>query len=100
MNSQRPYTPMLRDCRPEAEVRIMSQEGWPFENGIHGVCVREDLGGDESCECDHRITEPHEEGCPAVDGYEDGLTADDVFIVEGQAERYGSQDGVERRLCR
>ena len=25
---------LLQDCDPEAEVRIMSQESWPFENAI------------------------------------------------------------------
>lgn len=83
---------LLQGCDPEAEVRIMSQQSWPFENTVHGVAVREDFGDDSSCECDHRITEPHEEGCPATDGYEEGLKANDVFIVEGEQERYGSTE--------
>ena len=49
---------LLSDCQPEAEVKIMSQENWPFENAVHGVCVREDLAP-EDCTCDHRINEPH-----------------------------------------
>jgi hypothetical protein len=53
----------------------MTQESWPFECDTSGVAVREQFGGDESCECDHRTDEPHEEGCPAVDGYDDGLLA-------------------------
>ena len=82
----------LQECDPDAEVRIMSQESWPFENAIRGVVVREDLG-DEECECDHRFTEPHEEGCPATGDpeYPDGTEANDVFIVEGTQERYGSK---------
>jgi len=83
---------MLEGCDPEAEVRIMSQETYPFENAIRGVCIREDMSsGDDECECDHRFTEPHEEGCPAGEEpeYGDGTQANDVFIVEGMQERYG-----------
>ncbi|MEO6044372.1 MAG: hypothetical protein ABIQ47_10680 [Tepidiformaceae bacterium] len=51
----------LQECDPDAEVRIVSQESWPFENAISGVAVREDFAG-EDCDCDHRFSEPHEEG--------------------------------------
>ena len=92
---------LLQDCDPEAEVRIMSQESWPFENAIAGIAVRGDFA-DEACDCDHRISEPHEEGCPAADEateYDDGMQANDVFIVEGQQERYGDKSAwlVARR---
>jgi hypothetical protein len=59
-----------------------------------GVAVRETFAGEE-CACDHRSDEPHEEGCPAVDGHDDGLLANDVFIVEGRQERYGSKRAWE-----
>jgi hypothetical protein len=87
---------LLNECDPEAEVRIMSQEGWPFENALKGIAVREDFGSEE-CECDHRITEPHDEDCPAGgDGeHEDGLKANDVFLVEGAQERYGDKAAWE-----
>jgi hypothetical protein len=82
----------------EAEVRIMSQEGWPFENAIRGVAVRFEFPG-EDCECDHRIDQPHEEGCPATDdSYPEGCAANDVFIVEGDQERYGNKAAWE--ACR
>lgn len=82
----------LQECDPDAEVRITSQEGWPFECAISGVAAREAFGGDESCECDHAGAEPHQDACPAVDGYDEGLhTTTDVFIVEGQQERSGSE---------
>ena len=91
---------LLQDCDPEAEVRTMTQENWPFENAIAGIAVREDFAG-EPCDCDHRINEPHEEGCPAIDRdeYDDGMAANDVFIVEGQQERYGDKEAwlVARR---
>ena len=83
----------LAECDPEAEVRIMMQESWPFECEIDGVAVREAFG-EEACDCDHRIDAPHEEGCPAEDeeDYGEGLKGNDVFIVEGRQERYGSKE--------
>jgi len=47
--------------------------------------------------CDHRISEPHEDGCSAADEatqYDDGMQANDVFIVEGQQKCYGGQERV------
>lgn len=85
---------MVRDCDEDAEVRIMSQEGWPFENGISGVAVRSDFLSDD-CECDHPFTEPHEEGCPAEDDFvPKGCSVNDVFIVEGGAGALWEQGGV------
>ena len=83
----------LEECDPEAEVRIMMQESWPFECEVDGVAVRESFG-EEACDCVHRLDEPHEEGCPAEDDedYGDGLKGNDVFIVEGRQERYGSKE--------
>ena len=55
---------ILDGMNPEAEVRIMSQKNWPFENSIYGVFARgefEDAGNDE-----------------------------DVFIVEGEQLTYGN----------
>lgn len=92
---------LLEDCDPDATVRIMMQESWPFENAIEGITTRAELGS-EDCDCDHRITEPHEEGCPAATDaeqeYEDGLAAHDVFIVEGRQERYGDKSAWN--VCR
>lgn len=89
---------LLEERDPEAEVRIMDQEGWPFECAIRGVVTRDMLGNDE-CDCDRRIGAPHDEECLAFgedEGvYEDGLQANDVFIVEGQQERYGSKRAWE-----
>ena len=90
---------LLEGCDPDAEVRIMSQEGWPFECRVAGVAVREAFG-DEECECDHRFVDPHEEGCPALGEpeYPEATAANDVFIVEGSQERYGSKRAWE--ACR
>jgi hypothetical protein len=84
---------LLQECDEDAEVRVMMQENWPFECQLDGIAVREDFVEAEECFCDHKIAEPHEDGCPAgaADGYEDGLRANDVFLVEGMQERYGSK---------
>jgi hypothetical protein len=83
----------LEECDPEAEVRVMCQPNYPFENAIDGVVRRDDFSSEE-CDCDRIGLQPHEEGCPAEDEeqtYEDGLSGDDVFILEGRQERYGSR---------
>ena len=73
---------LLQDQDPDAEVMIMSQENWPFENAVAGVAVREEfVDDDEDCEDDER-EEPR---------YEKGASPSDVFIVEGQQLRYGSK---------
>lgn len=73
---------LLQDQDPDAEVMIMSQESWPFENAVAGVAVREEFDDDdEDCEDDER-EEPR---------YEKGTAANDVFLVEGQQLRYGSK---------
>jgi hypothetical protein len=87
----------LERCDPEATVRIMMQESWPFENSILGIAVRSDFA--DECECDQPGGE-HAEGCPANDDdYGDPeLAANDVFIVEGRQERYGSKAAWD--VCR
>ena len=88
----------LEDCDPDAEVRIMMQENWPFECAIRSVVTRDQLGSDEY-DCDRKIGERHDEECMAYgeddDVYEEGLQANDVFIVEGRQERYGSKRARE-----
>ena len=71
---------MLEDQDPDAEVLIMSQENWPFENAIAGVAIREDFVDDDEDD------EPGDER-----RYEKGTAPNDVFIVEGQQLRYGSK---------
>ena len=73
---------ILEDLDPDAEVLLMSQQSWPFENGIAGVAVREDLVEDDQDLDDEEREEPR---------YEKGTAANDVFIVEGQQLRYGSK---------
>lgn len=85
----------LEECDPDATVRIMMQEDYPFECDVHGVATRESFTESE-CDCDHKITEPHAEDCSASDEYGETwsgvkLQPNDVFIVEGAQECYGSK---------
>ncbi len=73
---------ILEDQDPDAEVLIMSQQSWPFENAIAGVAVREEIVEDDEDLDDEEREEPR---------YEKGTAANDVFIVEGQQLRYGSK---------
>ena len=70
----------LTDLRDEhggdAEVRLMTQQNWPFENGIHGVTTSTEMalaGEDED-------DEPADESKPVV-----------IFIVEGDQLGYGDK---------
>ena len=73
---------ILEDLDPDAEVLIVSQQHWPFENAIAGVAVREDVVEDDEDLDDDEREEPR---------YEKGTAPSDVFIVEGQQLRYGSK---------
>ena len=48
---------LLEDLDPDATVRIMMQENWPFECAVDGVVTR-DMLGNPDCDCDRRIGEP------------------------------------------
>ena len=57
----------------DTEVRLMTQQNWPFENEIVGLA-----SGDEINDCD--------------DGDDEDVDEDQVvFIVEGQQRCYGSK---------
>jgi hypothetical protein len=72
----------LEECRDEfggeAEVRLMTQQNWPFENGIHGV-----TSGREINQASEEDTD--EDDCDDAD---DDAT---VYIVEGSQIAYGSK---------
>lgn len=80
---------ILEDQDPEAEVLIMSQENWPFENAIAGVAMREDFVDDDEEDEEDEDDEDDEDGTERQ--YEKGTAPNDVFIVEGQQLRYGSK---------
>ena len=78
---------LLEEQDPDADVLIMSQQNWPFENAVYGITVRSELTGDDD--------DADEDGEPAsTRRREDGAT-NDVFIVEGSQLRYGSKTAWE-----
>ena len=62
---------LLEECDPDATVRIMSQESWPFENAVRGISVRQDFA-DSSCDCE-TDRDTHDVACPAPGNYAEGL---------------------------
>ncbi|MEZ6100271.1 MAG: hypothetical protein R3E01_14985 [Pirellulaceae bacterium] len=65
------------DLGGDAEVRLMTQENWPFENEIVGL-----VSGEEINECEDEQDE---------DVDEDAV----LFIVEGRQRCYGSKRAWE-----
>lgn len=63
----------------DAEVRLMTQQNWPFENEIVGLASGEE------------INDPDDEEVEDEDVDDDGV----VFIVEGQQRSYGSSRAWE-----
>ena len=63
----------------ESEVRLMTQQAWPFENAITGVCAGQEIND------------------AANDAGDDEGDADDniLYIVEGNQLRYGSKRAWE-----
>ncbi len=73
----------LQDFDPETEVRLMTQQQWPFENSIVGLCDSRDLhAGPSECGCG-------EDDCPDCNPDEGEQV---VFIVEGQQHGYGNKN--------
>lgn len=63
---------ILSTLDPQAEVRIMSQRSWPFENALEGVAPGEDTWDEDE----------------APQGVEkDGV----VYLVQGEQIGYGTQ---------
>jgi len=61
----------LEQYEPDCEVRLMTQQSWPFQNSIRGLC----------------------ESAQFVDS-EEGLPSDEliVYIVEGRQIGYGNKE--------
>lgn len=69
----------LQDFDPDTEVRLMTQENWPFENSIRGLCDGRELRDDDEC------------GCEEADCHY--CNPDEVtYIVEGRQLRYGNKN--------
>jgi hypothetical protein len=77
---------ILEEQDQDADVIIVTQANWPFENSVHGVTTRQECmrdgedGEDESA--DDKRTETRRA---------DGTDPSDVFIVEGDQLRYGTK---------
>ena len=76
----------LEDYRDEnggdAEVRLMTQQNWPFENSIYGLATGPEIND---------YDEDDEDGGDDDDASEDAV----LFIVEGQQLGYGTKRAWE-----
>ena len=76
----------LEDYRDEiggdAEVRLMTQQNWPFENSIYGLASGAEIND---------YDEDDEDGGDDDDASEDAV----LFIVEGQQLGYGTKRAWE-----
>jgi hypothetical protein len=76
----------LQDFDPEAEVRLLTQMHWPFQNEILGLCENRDLNESQNdCGCG-------KDDCPDCNPDEEGKI---VFIVEGEQLGYGNKKAWE-----
>ncbi len=72
----------LETLDPDAEVRIMSQESWPFEMNIHSVRTRDEF----------ESMEEYEDAKDWPDVGEMQHKGIDVFLVEGRQLCYGNKN--------
>lgn len=63
----------LEGCDPDAQVYVLTQPNWPFENACEGVIERWDF------------EEAPDEDAPVSDKW-----GSDVMILQGEQVRYGS----------
>jgi len=78
----------LEDYRDEiggdAEVRLMTQQNWPFENSIYGLASGAEIN-------DYQDDEDGDEDDDSDDAAEDAAEDAVLFIVEGQQLGYGTK---------
>jgi len=86
---------VLGKNNPESTVLLMSQRSWPFERDVFGVVARADMPPDED---EDEVEPPPTTAKARV--MNDGTTQTDVFIVEGEQLRYGTQMAWGRRGLR
>ncbi len=94
----------LEDIRDElggdTEVRLMTQQSWPFENTIYGLCSSKEIA--EACDEEEKKYEPEPEGCKRALTHSmkkdpslyRGIPAV-LFIVEGTQLGYGTKKAWE-----
>ncbi len=89
---------LLSDLDPDADVYVMSQRSYPFENSLDGLTIREDF-----VDCDDDDEEANDDAeAPGPDDRwsapESKLPRNDVFLLEGRQLRYGSSVAWDARL--
>ena len=73
----------LSECDPDAEVVLVTQQNWPFENAIEGLTTREDAARSDE-DRDEDGDDDHDES--------GDTRRNDVFLVEGEQLRYGTKN--------
>ena len=77
---------LLEEQDPDAEVLVMMQQNWQFECSLAGETTREEMLRADRDEDGNGDDDEDEE--PRL---ERGTAKSDVFLVEGEQLRYGSQ---------
>jgi hypothetical protein len=80
---------ILEDLPDDAEVKLMTQQHYPFENGIRGVCQRSDFTEDEY---DKDASEAQKHAARVHAKEDPDSNPEDVFIVEGAQLCYGNKN--------
>ncbi len=75
---------IMQDMDPDADVWLMSQQDYPFEHRVAGVCQRGDWVEEDPTD------EPWADG-DRWGASETQLPRSDVFILEGGQTRYGAK---------
>lgn len=70
------------DMGGDTEVRLVTQQSWPFENSVEGLCSAQDIA--DYCDEDEDEDEDEETEPEKV-----------LFIVEGQQLGYGTKKAWE-----
>ncbi len=86
----------LEDEDPNAEVRMMCQQQWPFEYSIYGICSSSQLVEEDESEEEDEEELPHDH--MLVDRHPGtGITEKPkcVFLVEGSQLSYGNKNAWE-----
>jgi hypothetical protein len=73
----------------ESEVKLQTQESWPFINYISGVCTSLDIE-EATREAEGEDEEFEDDGAGPAPGFE-SAEAVTVFLVEGGQEGYGDK---------
>jgi hypothetical protein len=89
---------ILEGLDADADVFVMSQQGYAFEHAVAGVAVREDFteGDEEDDDGEEAELEERRAGDRWTARPQD-LPSNDVFILEGRQLRYGCSDAWRAR---